>query len=325
MIRVKNNYLDSFLKFSPKELVYKFEKYDVPEDHDNVIITEKFIGDRTVAISRHKWNMHAMYHSLKMYKLAYVYSGTFTIYVEGRPSKLPCGSMCIVPPNVIQKFTIDHNENNDDAVLINILIRASSVKDVLSPVLSKKNDVSDYLSKTLLNEGFPKFMILRSPSEFTANMAEVFFSETLSSKDSEASFCMLNALVFSYLEKDCRIEYCVTNTDRTYAIYKILNCIQNEYKSITLEDLSERFHYTPSYICRIIKKHTGMTFKEYLSYEKLGCACRELSVTDKPINIIASESGWQTLEHFYRVFKKKYGLTPMQYRAKVKKELFGEE
>lgn len=322
---MKNKYLESLLQLRPKDLVYKYEKGGIPEDHDNVVITERFIGNRAVTVSQHTWNMHAMYHSLKMYKLAFVYSGTFTVYVDGKPSRVPKGSMCIVPPDIIQKFTIDYNENNTDAVMINILVRTSSVKNVLSPILSKKNEVSDYLNKTLVNGVFPKFMILHSPSEFTVEIAEAFFSELLSSKDSEASFCLLNALLFSYLKGDYKTEYSVTNTDRTESIYRILNCIQTEFRTITLYDLCERFHYTPSYICRIIKKHTGMTFKEYLSSEKLICACRELSISDKPINVIAAESGWQTLEHFYRVFKKKYGVTPLQYRENALKELFGDE
>ena len=322
---MKNKYLESLLQLRQKDLVYKYEKGGIPEDHDNVVITERFIGNRAVTVSQHTWNMHAMYHSLKMYKLAFVYSGTFTVHVDGKPSRVPKGSMCIVPPDIIQKFTIDYNENNTDAVMINILVRTSSVKNVLSPILSKKNEVSDYLNKTLVNGVFPKFMILNSPSEFTVEIAEAFFSELLSSKDSEASFCLLNALLFSYLKGDYKTEYSVTNTDRTESIYRILNCIQTEFRTVTLDDLCERFHYTPSYICRIIKKHTGMTFKEYLSSEKLICACRELSVSDKPINVIAAESGWQTLEHFYRVFKKKYGVTPLQYRENALKELFGDE
>lgn len=322
---MKNKYLESLLQLRPKDLVYKYEKGGIPENHDNVVITERFIGNRAVTVSQHTWNMHAMYHSLKMYKLAFVYSGTFTVYVDGKPSRVPKGSMCIVPPDIIQKFTIDYNENNTDAVMINILVRTSSVKNVLSPILSKKNEVSDYLNKTLVNGIFPKFMILNSPSEFTFEIAEAFFSELLSSNESETAFCLLNALLFSYLKGDYKTEYSVTNTDRTEPIYRILNCIQTEFRTVTLDDLCKRFHYTPSYICRIIKKHTGMTFKEYLSSEKLICACRELSVSDKPINVIAAESGWQTLEHFYRVFKKKYGVTPLQYRENALKELFGDE
>ncbi len=321
---MKNIYLDSLMKITPRDLVYKFEKEYIPEDHDNIIIRESYIGDRAISVTRHKWYMHAMYHSLKMYKLAYVYSGAFTIYVDGRPTYLKKGSLCIVPPDVIQKFTIDYNEkNNDDAVMINILIRNSLIKEVFSSVLSKKNEVSDYLHKTLFDENFPKFLVLHTPSEFTNEIAELFFSETLSECDSPASFCLLNAFVYSYLKEGCILEYSVTSTDRTEPIYRILKCIQTEFRAITLDILCERFHYTPSYICRIIKRHTGMTFKEYLSAEKLGCACQELSITDKPINIIASEAGWQTLEHFYRVFKKKYGVTPMQYRERIKKEIFG--
>lgn len=320
---MKNIYLDSLMKITPRDLVYKFEKDYIPEDHYNIIIRESYIGDNAISVVRHKWDMHAMYHLLKMYKLAYVYSGAFVVYVDGRATRLGKGSLCIVPPDVIQKFTIDHDENNsDDPVMINILLRTSLIKETLASLLSSKNEVSDYINKSLLSETFPKFMVLHTPSEFTADMAELFFSENIRSGGSKASMCLLNAFIFSYLRDGAIVEYSVTNTDRSEAIYRILKCIQTEFRTVTLETLCERFHYTPSYICRIIKRHTGMTFKEYLCAEKLGCARKELAISEKTINVIAAESGWQTLEHFYRVFKKKYGITPLQYRESVKKDLY---
>ena len=39
-----------------------------------------------------------------------------------------------------------------------------------------------------------------------------------------------------------------------------------------------------------------------------------LAITQKSVDEIAAETGFANLSHFYRQFKKIYGMTPMQYR-----------
>ena len=325
---MQNRYIKKLTTFLPVELEHKFDPLDFSCDKDSMVLTEKILNGRDIILSKHDWKMHAMYHSLQTYKFAYIHSGSFLIYTDGKPTRLNAGSLCIVPPGVVQKFTIDYSKaDTSDTVMVNILVRSSAVTDILYQVFAGKNEVSEYLYNTFYKESFSEFMVLRTPGEFTRDIAEALFTELMSSAEKDdppyTAGCLLSALIFSYLKpsENYTVEISSAYTGSTEAINRIIRCIQLEFKDITLEELCRRFHYTPSYICRIIKRHTGMTYKEYLSNERLDNVCKTLILTDKPIRDAAAEAGWQTLEHFYRVFHKKYGMTPLEYRTVAKKKL----
>ena len=48
--------------------------------------------------------------------------------------------------------------------------------------------------------------------------------------------------------------------------------------------------------------------------ERMKRACAMLRESDQTVEVIAMESGYENVEHFNRLFKKSYGMTPVQYR-----------
>ena len=78
-------------------------------------------------------------------------------------------------------------------------------------------------------------------------------------------------------------------------LVEILNYIQTNYLDVTLEDLSEKFYLSKPYLSKYIKEKSGVTFGE-------------------TVENIALSVGYQNVEHFNRLFKKAYKMTPVQYR-----------
>jgi YesN/AraC family two-component response regulator len=83
---------------------------------------------------------------------------------------------------------------------------------------------------------------------------------------------------------------------------------------ITLKQVADLIHLTESNFCNFFKKATGKTFSDYLNTVRINSCCQLLLQTDKPINAIAFECGFETLSYFNRVFLKKKGLTPKEFR-----------
>ena len=67
----------------------------------------------------------------------------------------------------------------------------------------------------------------------------------------------------------------------------------------------------------MIKKMTGSNFMDILTQTRLNAAKKLLQNTKKAPNLIASEVGYDSYDHFARLFKKEYGVTPKEYRAKT--------
>lgn len=92
---------------------------------------------------------------------------------------------------------------------------------------------------------------------------------------------------------------------------------EHYYETITLNDLAEMVHLNPSYLSRFFKKHSGMTFFEYVTSVRLDHAYQQLCQTDLPIMMIGDLSGFKTYHQFNKEFKKIYGMTPKEQRKKT--------
>ena len=69
---------------------------------------------------------------------------------------------------------------------------------------------------------------------------------------------------------------------------------------------------------KFFKQTTGMGFIEYLNSYRLETAAQMLSASNDNILDIAEKTGFENLSYFNRSFKKKFGLSPGQYRKKLK-------
>ena len=101
---------------------------------------------------------------------------------------------------------------------------------------------------------------------------------------------------------------------REERIVEIISRIRSDYKNVTLETLSEEFHLSKPYLSKYIKEKAGMTFQEVVKKERMRKARIMLRETGQTVETIAAEVGYENVEHFNRLFKKSYGMTPMQYR-----------
>lgn len=89
---------------------------------------------------------------------------------------------------------------------------------------------------------------------------------------------------------------------------------ENRKEPITLESAAERFFFNPSYFSTWIKNHTGRTFTEHLLEARMDSAASLLADNRLKIYEIAAECGYADTKYFCRVFKKRFGLSPEQYR-----------
>ena len=81
---------------------------------------------------------------------------------------------------------------------------------------------------------------------------------------------------------------------------------------------ADNIFLSPNYFGDLIKEITGRTAQEYIHDKITDRAKERLSATDDSIMDIATSLGFQTSQHFSRLFKKCAGLTPNEYRKKFR-------
>ena len=95
---------------------------------------------------------------------------------------------------------------------------------------------------------------------------------------------------------------------------EIMNYVQANYIDITLDDLAENFFLSKPYLSKYIKEKSGMTFGDLVKKIRMKKAKALLKSSNMTVENIAMSVGYQNVEHFNRLFKKAYNMTPMQFR-----------
>ena len=104
------------------------------------------------------------------------------------------------------------------------------------------------------------------------------------------------------------------DTCKDARMIEIMNYIQANYIDVTLDNLAEKFYLSKPYISKYIKEKSGMTFGELVKKIRMKKAKALLKSSNMTVENIALTVGYQNVEHFNRMFKKAYNMTPIQFR-----------
>ena len=82
--------------------------------------------------------------------------------------------------------------------------------------------------------------------------------------------------------------------------------------------LARRMHCSPDYLRRLFKAHMGVSPTEYLVGLRMQQAMQLLEHSELPVAEIARQTGYQDPLYFSRIFKRKSGRTPLEYRRRIR-------
>ena len=108
--------------------------------------------------------------------------------------------------------------------------------------------------------------------------------------------------------------------DDSRRVLKVKNYINENYMyEIKLETLADIANMSQSAFSRFFKLHTGRTLSDYIIDTRLGYATRMLLDTQDSIANISFNCGYNNLSNFNRLFKRKKGCSPSEFREKYRK------
>ena len=126
----------------------------------------------------------------------------------------------------------------------------------------------------------------------------------------EEAFYIINADL-------CRSEFEV-NKPKIGTIDKVMQYINKHYReNINLQHLADMSNLNKNYLCRIFKKHFGISPIEYIISQRLNYAQSLILNTDMSINEIAAACGYNDTSFFIMQYKRYYGTTPTKTRNNI--------
>lgn len=95
---------------------------------------------------------------------------------------------------------------------------------------------------------------------------------------------------------------------------------ENVYASLTLSDICRRFYMGKSHLSKLFCEQMGISPIEYFARLKTAEAKKLLAREDLAVTAISDMLGYSTIHNFSRAFKREVGISPSEYRRKLKHE-----
>lgn len=252
-------------------------------------------------------NQLGYFHSHDFYEIFLVTQGSAKHFVNDEYFDLVKGSLVFMRPSDEHCYKEPISQNFE---FVNIIITQQVINTLIN----------------YLGAGFPKESLLDAKFPYQRDLAITSFEPLLSRLKRLISFPKLNidqyntvfklaiANIVTYfvsnklfdqitpypdwLKKTIAEMYKAKNYSRgTKALYEIGNC-------------------TPEHLSRSFRKYLDMTPSQFVNKIRIEEATRYLIYTNMPIVEISNDIGFDSLSHFYHLFKKQYNCSPLNYRKR---------
>lgn len=269
-------------------------------------------------IYQHLRYLPCTWHTHAFLEVVCVMEGSCTNYILEQKLEMKAGDICIIAPDIRHAISAF----SDDSVIFNIILRTSTFETAFFGTLSENDILSDFFMRTLYHSKTHPFLLFQTDDDReTFNYVGYAYEEYKSNRQYKKR--MLNSIINAFFIVLLRnhganvLFPALTDSDKDQNLVYILKYMQEHFTTVSLKELSAFFNYSERQLQRIIKTSTGMSFSENILKLKMNHAARLLANPDLPITTIAEELGYSDAGNFRAVFKKFYGITPMEFRAQT--------
>lgn len=274
-----------------------------------------FPKSNDVIISRHLRYSPCFLHTHSFFEIVCVINGSCKNKVSDTTLEMQKGDVCIIAPQTIHALSVF----SDDCIVINLLVRATTFEKSFFEILKSNDVLSSFFSHALYSPNSQSYLLFtRQDDEHTIYSILEMYNEfnSIDKYSDRILTSMMSAFFIRLLRSDVKNIVVpmnsVTSSDRN--IIFILNHIFANFNNITLKDLSLKYNYSERQMARILKEYTGKTFINIIQDIKLQKACELLKNPNISINKVIESIGYSNTTHFYKIFKKHYNMTPIDYR-----------
>jgi len=244
-------------------------------------------------------------HSHDFYELLLIIKGSQLLRINGKSLTLNEASLIIIRPN-----DIHHKEYIEEGQHINVAFPKKTI-DALFNYLGE-----GFPKKMLLEPEVPPYVVLSRTEKNVVknemeklNLIQIYDKQTI-----RTQLRILLAELFTKYFIDLKAEDSFTIPSWVEQIMTEMKKRENFSKGLSeFVNLSGKSH---EHLCRIMKKQLNITPTQFINEQKLNYVANLLIHSDMDILTISLEAGFENLSHFYHLFKKRYDVSPAEFRRK---------
>lgn len=229
----------------------------------------------------------------KDYYLLYLNKGTMNIDLNGKRYNMNSGQLVVILPNTPFYY---NNEKDSSIEYIWLHFSGFEARELLEKTAVECNKILTVGFDERIIEGFNGLF-----SEYTSR-EEGFEMSCISRL---IALCVL----FGRRVKKSKLK------GETVNLSASLNYIHKNFNAdISVDFLAQMEHLSTGYYRSLFKRLTGMSPIDYITGVRLRHSCELMKVTNLSIKEISAMVGYEDQMYFSRIFRKKMGLTPKNYR-----------
>ena len=262
-------------------------------------------------------------HSHDHFEINYVYRGTgyFSFSRNGKDRMAAKeGMLCFLAPNIPHNFLA-----SPCSIIISIVLRKTTLTSVFSSLLKREDSISNFFRSCLYKDKYPDYFMVETGNspEMKRYVQKTVFEFYRMDSYRNANTISVLSMLFSHVMRTCH-EYAALYNSRDidgqneeFAYMLLMQYINQNYSTVTMKTLSEAFHYSESFLSRLIHRQSGKTFSKIVQDCRMMHGKELLESTNIPISQICRIIGYSSPEHFSRIFKKEYQVSPSDYRKSI--------
>lgn len=144
------------------------------------------------------------------------------------------------------------------------------------------------------------------------HLSDIYINEGEKLQSLDSISTLQYTMIIDFSERVARTKLAPNMSKDVFECVQYINRHTNEL--IRVNDIATYINRSRSYISKKFKAELGMDLGSYIMHCKLEEAKSLLSYSDKTLSEISNYLCFSSQAYFQNVFKKKYGLTPKQYR-----------
>lgn len=256
---------------------------------------------------------HLHYHDF--FEVDYVLSGKGTLHFESEVRTLQEGEFCIISPDTKHDLVVE-----DDSIIFDMLIKKSNFDTAFSSLMRNDNVLSSFFYNGLYQPQNNYLLFMTPVNTKIIYLLQNILMESVSTSPHANVVCTsyINILFSEVLRSHNYTHgYYLPKRSANMQMPVILSYIKSNFKHATLNAVAAFFNYDAAYLGKQIKTFTGVYFNELVNRYKIEYAILIMKSTTLSLFDISESSGFHSVDHFSRTFKKLKGVPPKIYRAQI--------
>lgn len=277
-----------------------------------------FFRDGSIAITKNNRFSYVPEHTHSFIEMNYMYSGRCTQYINDELVEMHQGSLVMLDKDVSHRISY----TDEDDILVNILIQKNSdITSMFTMVPESLNVISHLIVNVGNASTLHNNLILFDlhghaiPTNLIEVLIELGLGIQPNKQRNQAMELVLSALI---IELKTLISRSVVDFGNIQSeqVAPIIAFINENYATISLASVADRFGYNRNYLSNKLKKATGESFQELLDRRKLCEAQKMMNTTDLSNEEISETIGYRNVTSLFRLFRRYLNVTPDNYRNK---------